>query len=188
MLDGDILCRAVLFPRQWTQGVYSSEAALALGSRNSEGKFCLSFGSKYLLRNTSGVHEFGISTADLANAGIEKRLNRPLNDSEKQQYVAFYDIFVGSIRQISLEMHNLDIRWKVEHGRQEHFEIQISEMPSAIQRPRKERQLERTRILAFLFARFWGPCVFLNSVEVGGNVIPIVLPEGKQGGCEEYKI
>lgn len=187
MLDGDVLCRAVMFPRQWRQGVYSPEAALALG-RISEGRFAISVGSRYLLKDIEGAHKFGMGTADLANKGLEAREGRPLSPEELQQYVGFYDIFVGAIRGISLEMHRIDILWSPEHNRQEHFEIQVSELPSAKQRTRKDRSAERTRIIGALFARFWGPCMWLEQIEVNGELTPVILPPGTQGGCCAYKV
>lgn len=187
MLDGDVLCRAVLYPKQWRQGVYSPEASLPLGERNHQGSFALSFGSRYLLRDVNGAHLYGVETANLSNKGLMDRLGRELTEEEKQQYVAFYDIIVGEIRQINPEMHMISICWKPEHGRDEHFEIQISELPSAMNRSRKERTRERTRILGGLVARLWGPCMWLKEIELSGSIVPVSLPIGNRGGCCGYK-
>jgi hypothetical protein len=162
MLDGDLVCRSVLFPRCAKNGQFDETALVNFTDVERDGSFyALSVASRFILRDETGAHNYGIRTADAANRGIAIRTGRaPLAD-EEVHYVGFYDLLCGEIRSVPLGFYSSQIRWVLENGENAHFQIEwrrngkVPEGPGNIDKKlRKDRTAARTLIASKLRGPF----------------------------------
>lgn len=152
-IEKERFCRSIPYPQLWEEGVLALEALFRL-SRIGQDDWAISVASRYLLKSLDGAHSYGRYVVSKKNEVTSK---------ERQTYIGFYDIFCTAVDEVQADHYAIDVRWRPEDGRKEHFQIEIISSGTGT---RRERSSDRTRIIAGLAARVVGP--FFD---------PVVAPE-----------
>lgn len=154
MLPNDLLCRSVLFPRGFDDDVFELATFMRSKRRYENGPFVISVGSRFLLKNDEGAHQYGRRAAEVANEGELARSNGvPIPETEIVHYLAFYDITHSDVVGTKADWYRIGVSYRPEHGNDAHFEIELSESGGS----RKQRKDDRAAVEMLLASRLVGP-------------------------------
>ncbi|MFC5038047.1 hypothetical protein [Tianweitania sediminis] len=154
MQRDDVLCRAALFPRFIKDGVFDIETLMRFSTVEEDSHYAMSVGSKFLLRTSDGVHNYGCAAAQIANDNFREKNGRdpePLN--EAVHYLGFYELPFHSIKDVRgrLTNHHLSVRWVPEHGQDAHFQVELwKTVPAGARQLRRDRVAARGFLSAYL--------------------------------------
>ncbi|CAD7023079.1 hypothetical protein REJC140_00086 [Pseudorhizobium endolithicum] len=157
MLDGDLLCRAALYPKFVTpEGIFDEEMLLTFMPLGEGESYALSVASHFLSRGNDGVHSYGCGAATIANERfVQKNQRAPSPVTEEVHYLGFYQFTRGQLMSIEMSYYSLRCFWKPEHGADMHFQVEF--VPKGAQGTRKERRQDRRAAVGMLTGMLRGP-------------------------------
>ncbi len=156
MFDGDLICRAALYPKFVTpDGTFDPESLLRLQSSKNDTVYSLSVASKFLCRDAEGVHTYGRGAAKVANDRFIEIHSRPPSPvTEQVHYLGYYELFCGDVRSLKMQYYKPRCYWLPEHGSDAHFQVDFDLCGEGT---KKERRQDRRAAIGILFDRMWGP-------------------------------
>lgn len=162
MFDGDVVCRAALYPKFITpSGVFDPESLLHFQSSKNKTAYSLSVASKFICRSDDGVHAYGEHAASIANRRFQDKNGRePSPVTEKVHYLGFYELYCGDIRGLNLEYYNANCYWLPENGADCHFQVDLVETK---QGTKSDKRADRRAAVGALYDRLWGPKKFISA-------------------------
>lgn len=161
MLSRDIFARSIEHPKDFSNDVLDQEQFFQFSvSEVRKGDYALSVASRWLLRNLAGVHEYGRFVVDCKNARFRQSNGTDPNPMKK--YVGSYNLFAGSIENLSLRHYQVGLRWKPEEGQDAHFEIELTHKGNGT---KKELKKDRREARSALFDARFGPDICENAAD-----------------------
>lgn len=156
MFDGDILCRAALYPKFINpEGVFDEEILLNFMNVKGTELYAMSVASKLLCRSENGVHDYGCKAAEGANDRFTRDNGRaPKPVTEEVHYLGFYEMTYGALTTLSMDHYEVRCYWKPENGLDMHFQAEFAPSGSG---SRKERRRDRQAAVGVLADRTFGP-------------------------------
>ncbi|MBB3393268.1 arginine utilization protein RocB [Rhizobium sp. BK275] len=157
MFDGDLVCRAVHYPKFITPaGIFDEELLLKFDSQPDGTTYAMSVASKFLCRNSEGVHGYGAIAATSKNERFRERHNRdPEPLTEEVHYLGFYEFTAGAARAIPMTHYSVSCVWKPEAGQDVHFQIEMRQ--TVANGTKAQRRNDRRAAIGVLFANLYGP-------------------------------
>jgi len=157
MLTGDAVCRAALYPKFITpSGVFDEEALLNFAGIKGTEVYALSVASKFICRSDNGVHEYGVTAAEIANARFREKNGRsPEPIDEEVHYVGFYEFLYGDLIAIEMTHYAVHCYWLPENGLHMHFQAEFR--PNGRTGSAREKRTDRRAAVGILATMLRGP-------------------------------
>lgn len=162
MFEGDAVCRAALYPKFISDGVFDEEILLNFGEIEKTGVYALSVASRFICRTDAGVHSYGCNAAELANDRFRLKNGRePEPLKEEVHYLGYYEFLYGDLVTIPMEYYSIHCYWLPEHGQQMHFQAEFR--PRGSEGSKKQRRTDRQAAVGLLAAKLYGPARHLSK-------------------------
>lgn len=160
MLDSDYVCRSLMYPLCGDKNVFSEEAAFSFTNISDPNVYCLSVGSRRLLKSVEGAHEFGKKIVRFKNYAIEKSGAA----KAKRYYLGFYDFYAEIVNGCVIESVIVRLRWKPENDMDEHFQVEVILNDSGISEKKFRRLMVTLRTL--IVGNIHGPHRHVDTADI----------------------
>jgi hypothetical protein len=180
MLDGDLFCRSVIYPKGWDNDVFSFEGLVDLRDWSEEKdrkRYIVSVASSFLLRSEDRAHKYGCSVA----ASMKARALAGVKDDNRDviipHYLGYYEAYCGSIKSFALDYYRMELKWSPENGNDEHFDLAMvltRSLPTS-KAHRDDLKEAKKRIAAALMGPKRRICEC--DAEIADSLTAIELPE-----------
>lgn len=153
MLPRDIFARSIEHPKDFPDHVLDHEQVFQFSETlEKNGKHALSVASKWLLRTTEAIHDYGRTIVEIKNDRY--RETKGMDPDPLRKYVGSFYLFAKSIEGLELEKYKSELKWKPEAGQDAHFQIELTPHQIATA---KELKKERRQVRQGLFDARFGP-------------------------------